>query len=132
MYSDKSELIAARANDTEHHWWDVPPSKLAVMGSALSFFDPVSWRFYIPAFMTWNIDEWIREGTSCYDDVIGRMVPLYGSDAEADRRIKALDRAQGLAVLSYLAYFREYSGDADDRARADRVIKYWEQRVGEV
>lgn len=47
----------ARARDTESRWQDVPRDDLADVYTH-SFFDPIGWRYYQPAYMTW----WLTGG----------------------------------------------------------------------
>jgi hypothetical protein len=53
--STDAVLRAARDLDPERDWRDVPDDSLRACPDALSFLDPVSWRFYLPAYMRFGL-----------------------------------------------------------------------------
>jgi hypothetical protein len=54
-YATDAELRAARERDPERDWRDVPDASLKVCSYALSYLDPLSWRFYLPALMRYAL-----------------------------------------------------------------------------
>jgi hypothetical protein len=51
VYGSEVERREARRRDPEDDWTTVPAASLEECPSALSFLDPESWRFYLPAYM---------------------------------------------------------------------------------
>ena len=49
------ERQAARNEDTETRWQDVPEKDIAYGYSCLSFFDEIGFRYYIPAYIVWYL-----------------------------------------------------------------------------
>ena len=118
-YTDKAEWLAAREMDPESHWSEVPDSKLESISSALSFIDPEGWRFYIPAYMCWTLQNWRTTGKIAADQVIWN---LEYADERATKRYDLLSRVQSEAVYDFLEFFVKYSG-VDDAGNAIRL--YW-------
>ncbi|HYE75539.1 MAG TPA: DUF6714 family protein [Blastocatellia bacterium] len=57
------EQLAARRLDTEQRWQDVPDDDILACPSALSFLDVKGFRYYLPAFMIYDLKNW--NNTSC-------------------------------------------------------------------
>jgi uncharacterized protein DUF6714 len=63
-YGSDEERQAARAEETDSHWSDVDVENLDPGGSALSFVDPIGFRYYLPAYMVYTLK-------SGYGDALG-------------------------------------------------------------
>lgn len=119
-YSDERVRLNARAKDAETDWRDVPDWKIEKFHAALSFFDTVAWRFYIPAYMCWTLKNWRTSRSQTINSTIWCFEPSTG-----ERELKlyrALTDAQGHAVFAFLSFFRKYSGQPDSH-RA--IAAYW-------
>ena len=59
-YEGTAARAAARKLDVDRRWEDVPHADLAeVCGiGGIAFFDPIAWRYYLPAYMTWWLRGW--------------------------------------------------------------------------
>ena len=54
-YGSDSQRRKARARDTEKHWTDVPEKDIEDHYSVLSFLDPIGYRYYLPAYIVWDL-----------------------------------------------------------------------------
>ena len=118
---DEEEWLAARGKDMESHWAEVPDWKLESKSSALFFFDPEGWRFYIPAFMCWSLKNWRTTKSITVDFVLGTLAR---NNEYVMKQPELLNRAQSEAVCDFLAFFDRYSGDAD---ASEAIQAYWYQ-----
>jgi len=117
-YDRVETWLEAREKDPETRWTDVPDWKLESLSSTLSFFDVAGWRFYLPAFMRWSLRNWRTNDSVTPDSVIWSLT----FDEFWRERFESLDRRQSEAVLAFLEFFDEYSGEPD----AGKAIQsYW-------
>jgi hypothetical protein len=122
IFGKGEEWIAAREKDPESHWYEVPDWKLKTGFSTLSFFDVEGWRFYIPAFMSWSLQNWRTTDSTTADSVLWDLD--WGHHEHWSKRYESLNRAQSEAVHDFLEFFDRYSGQ-DDARKAIR--SYWHQ-----
>ncbi len=54
-YGSDEERAAAKAQDTDTHWQEVPEDDISFGYLCLSYLDPVSFRYYLPAYMIWTL-----------------------------------------------------------------------------
>jgi hypothetical protein len=59
-YGSREEFDAARHLDNEQRWQDIPDSKIEKFGTSLTFLDPESIRYHLPAFMRHVLRNWIE------------------------------------------------------------------------
>ncbi len=52
------EQRAARRFDRDERWQDVPDTVIAASGAALNFLDAKGFRYYLPAFMIYELKNW--------------------------------------------------------------------------
>ncbi|WP_406694524.1 DUF6714 family protein [Singulisphaera sp. Ch08] len=112
--------IAAGEKDPESDWSEVPGWKLEQGASTLSFFDVEGWRFHIPAFMCWSLQNWRTTDSTTPESVIWNL----DFEEHWSKRYESLNRAQSEAVYDFLEFFDRYSGQ-DDAGKAIR--SYWHQ-----
>lgn len=74
-YENDKVRLQAWAKDPEIDWKDIPDWKIERFASALNFFDPQGWRFYIPAYMCWLLKNWRRSDSQTVDSVIWGFEP---------------------------------------------------------
>jgi len=65
-YGSDEERTAARLSDTDTRWQDVTDEQLG-SNWPLSFFDPIGFRYYIPAYMIYYI-RWVESYIEMGDD----------------------------------------------------------------
>jgi hypothetical protein len=125
-YGDERRRKRARKRDPEQGWRDIPGSVLEECYSALSFLDPRSWRFYLPAFICWGLST----GRLIHEAVYSLGPSLGGEIGPAQlKRFQALTPAQIEAVRRFLE-FVVMSDRLLGRAAEDALEAYWSEPDG--
>lgn len=65
-YGSDEERAQARARDTESRWQDISDEQLA-LNWPISFFDPIGFRYYMPAYLTYYL-RWMNVDEDEWDD----------------------------------------------------------------
>ena len=131
-YEGTAARAAAQKLDADRRWEDVPHADLAeVCGNGgMAFFDPIAWRYYLPAYMMW----WLQGGEAtdslAADEIVwtlqlpqGDKNPLRGYSLE---RYGTLSRRQTEAVTRFLQYVAAYAEEDTAREDAARALaSFW-------
>lgn len=126
FYAYKSEQALARKRDRERRWEEVPDSSLEECAAALTFLDPVSWRYYLPAYMVWFLGSSRSDPGSMAAFTL--MYELGLHPPEVEHRIEkfgVLDRNQGAAVLAFLRLVAEDDSYGSTREAAKAIDCHW-------
>jgi len=132
------ECARARAQDTDTHWSEVDIHNLDPGGAALTFCDPVGFRYLMPAYMVFTL----RHGeygdaesidSDCHDSARSAaefMDPLGGPTVHTCEQFSLFSDAQRRCVARFLVC--EIERDAMDMPElADRALgalkRYWMQ-----
>ncbi|MDF1742245.1 MAG: hypothetical protein P1V19_01030 [Gimesia sp.] len=120
----------ARSLDTENQWEDIPGEWIENCGGALSFYDPQSWRYYIPAYMIWAL-KYFQTSDSITADWTIYTFNYEENDPESKKfnmeRFHLLDQKQSAAVCLFLRYMSQDNLRVDGRVAAEAIQKYWGQ-----
>ena len=129
-YGTDEERLAARKKDRDGRWQDVPHEDLAeVCGiGGISFFDPIGWRYYLPAYMTWILAGG-AESDSCASDFLFYSLIISRKSRGYDLpRFESLDLAQKQTVKAFLEFVSNGDLDVDyyveDAKKA--LVNYWD------
>ncbi|MEM9913340.1 MAG: DUF6714 family protein [Planctomycetota bacterium] len=121
-------------SDTGHDWRQVPTRDLAeVCGiGGISFLDPIGWRYYLPAYMTWWLNGGQDSDSIASDDVIFSLkMPTSDSDRLRGYRLEryeTLSIEQSRAVARFLIYVRDFAENRFDKESAAKALdSYWQQ-----
>lgn len=115
--------------DTDTDWIAVSPDKIEKEYAALTAFSPSAFVYYLPAYMTWVLNNYTTSSSNTVDHT------LYGldlTDREEDvRRImedrfSVLSKEQGKAVLAFLKYMSGIR-KADSEAALRAIASYWDR-----
>ena len=115
--------------DTETDWMDVNPDKIEKEYAALTAFSSSAFLYYLPAYMTWVLNNYITSASNTVDHT---LYDLDLTDREEDvRRImedrfSALSKEQGKAVLEFLKYMSGIR-EADSKAAHRAIASYWDR-----
>ncbi|HLK90980.1 MAG TPA: DUF6714 family protein [Polyangia bacterium] len=126
-YGTESERQRARKLDREDDWREVPDVSIAACPNALSFLDPVSWRFYLPAYMRFALRHLEDSRSGAIDHAIYSLDKGEVRDI-ADwklERFGTLDAAQARAVQRFLAFAAENDDFCDGHAAKTALDAYW-------
>ena len=127
-YGMESCLTEELKDLTYERWSEIPGTVIARCHSALSFFDPQSFQFHLPAYMTWTLDNYLTSDSLSADMTIYSLL-LYTEDEEVAarqlERFRIFDKAQREAIISFLR-FAELNDDYLDGHAARRALdNYW-------
>lgn len=127
-YGTSGERTRARRVDTEASWTEIPDEHIEECANALPHLDPASWRYYLPRFMEWALQQLASGRRASVDHVLYTLV--LGDDRalndHARRRYAALTPEQSAAVCAFLAYAAKHER-CDAEAAATALTKYWQK-----
>ena len=126
-YATDAERLAARELDPERDWREVPDASIRECPDALSFLDPVSWRFYLPAYMRYSLRNDFETDAAIYTlDPAG----IRQHEAHTENRFRTLNGAQARAVCSFLLVASQSGGSGDDTSAREALEDYWSKARG--
>ncbi|TVQ32894.1 MAG: hypothetical protein EA376_04405 [Phycisphaeraceae bacterium] len=129
-YGTAEEMVEARKRDTDERWEEVPDEHVQYGSDALAYFDPVSWRYYIPRFMIWMLINFRTDDTLTSEIIIYSFDPCTGPDSSdfMDIKLKRFDllsAEQSVVVCRFLRYMVKCSGDDEDVDALRALRDYW-------
>ena len=127
-YGTEVEREDARMLDAEDDWREVPDASIEACPDALSFLDPVSWRFYLPAYMRFGLRH-LGEGRNGTIDHAIYSLDKGGISDLADwklERFRTLNAAQARAVQRFLAFAAANRGFCDSHVAKSALDTYWD------
>ncbi|MEM1109746.1 MAG: DUF6714 family protein [Planctomycetota bacterium] len=134
-HSEKG-LAPLRAKDTDQCWQDIRHEDLAeVCGiGGIAFFDPIGWRYHLPAYMTWYLQGGEHSDSVAASNLIYSLTPSEGKwnhlRSKDIERYESLNTAQSVAVASFLRHVLRYGEDEFDKQYMAKAIDiYWHQFV---
>lgn len=126
-YGSKDERNEARTRDPELDWRHIPDSSIEKCANALTYLDPVSWRFYLPAY--------VRFGLRWFHDPRGWIIDhaIYSLDpgkarTPADTRLDqfaTLDAAQANVIRRFLEFASRNDAHCDAVVAKQALERYW-------
>jgi hypothetical protein len=126
-YGATEERQAARQRDTGASWKDVPDEEIQECTWALPHLDPESWRFYIPAYMTWALKHF-RVSDAVVSDFTIYTFALSGDESiRSDQleRYALLSEQEAKAVCCFLRFMAANGDHADDVVAGEALEGYW-------
>ena len=119
--------IESFLGNTETDWIDIGPEKIEYECSALTVFSPSAFVYYLPAYMTWVINNYTTSSSNTLDHTLYDL-DLTGREDISRRimgeRFSALSREQGQAVLAFLKYMSGIKR-IDSKAARSAIDSYW-------
>jgi len=125
----EADRRSARDLDQERDWRDVPDASIRECPNALSFLDPVSWRFYLPAYIRYGLRHLTA---SCVDAAIYSLDPagIRQHEPATEERFRTLDSGQARAICAFLAFASQSGEWCDDTFAKEALDDYWRERGG--
>lgn len=128
-YGSAEKRGKARRVDVERRWEDVPNAHVESCMHGIYHVDPASWRYYIPRYMVWSIENFQTNSSLLSDLTIYQLAPPNESHTglrkHALERYRMLDAAQSRAVALFLHYMAQHDDDADAYAASEALRIYW-------
>lgn len=132
-YGTDAERRSAHARDLEQDWREVAGSSIAACPCALSYFDPPSWRFYLPAYMRWTLQRLKDATCPSIDDVIYALDRGGGAPDLIEyklQRFRTLNAAQAAVVRRVLAFASANDRWCDAVVAKGALETYWSGATG--
>ena len=123
------ERRAARDLDRERDWRDVPDRAIRECSVALSFLDPESWRFYLPAYIRYGLR---HRDKGAVDSAIYALDPagIRQHERITEERFGILNARQVRAVCSFLLFASQSDHWCDHVVAKEALDDYWRERGG--
>ena len=118
-YGSEVERRAARRFDPDDDWTKVSAASIEECPTALSFLDPESWRFYLPAYMRLALRRFGQPHNEAMDQAI------YSLDGASPERSGTLNASQAGAVQRFLAFACEHEDQCDATVAKQALDAYW-------
>ncbi len=114
------ERAKARAKDTDVDWREVPDSAIEKPDLRLNFLDPIGFRYYIPAYMIWEIRQSLE---AVWRECNTRGAALSALRSGFNREL--LSYNQSHAIYRFLHFYAEYGEDFEQDEAKAAIKEYW-------
>ena len=118
----------ARKLDTDERWQEVPDDWIEKSGSffPLCYFDPISWRYYMPAYMLWTLKHYQDSNSGTVDHAIGTLRSY--TDKDTPDYTSILTPEQKSAICQFLRFMNTYYDNYIGEVTAQKALaQYWGQ-----
>ncbi len=128
------ERMVARKMDTDKRWQDVPWEWIEKLHDALAFLDPKGWRYYIPAYMLYSLNNYITSRSNAVYSAIYSL--LLHEDTKKRKGLKehqlsyfrVLTTEQSKAVCQFLRFMVVYDNwDGYGGTAQEALNRYWDK-----
>jgi hypothetical protein len=123
LTGSERQRLRARARDVDTHWTEVSADAMASRSSVFSFFDEKGFRYYLPAYMTWTLNN-LRDCTSVAPEML-----LYALREPKLISFDIFDDRQSTAILRFLQFVAMHAADFGDdflgEAAQEAIDSYW-------
>lgn len=129
-YGGPKAARKSRLLDRDRRWQEVPFQDLEeVCGTGgMSFFDPIGWRYYIPAYMTWFLSGSYPWPSMAAESTLHCLDPRHPElHSYCEQRYDALDARQVAAVVKFLRFVAKFGPHCQSEAQS-ALGRYWEAR----
>ena len=99
-----AEQVKARQLDTESRWQDVPGLDIEHYPSALHYLDPIGFRYYLPAYMTWTLKDYEVTGSTSSNTTLFQLRILEAYRKHYTERFERFNREQTEAICAFLRF----------------------------
>lgn len=121
-YGEESPLTRRLADLTYDHWTEIPDWALAEAHTALSHLEPEPFRFHLPAYMIWTLDNFDNpEVTSS----LSPDMTIYATRHHPDR-FATFDEPQRDAIRAFLRFAAAHDDHLDGVFAQNALVRYWD------
>ena len=127
-YGQETALTRRLRDLTYERWSQIPDWAIARATSALSFFSPEAYRFHLPAYMIWTLENYDTSNSLSADMTIySLLVDHHCDDVRALKleRFELFDDAQRNAVVAFLRFAASHDDYLDAPAAQRALDSYW-------
>jgi len=134
-YGPKDKQLEARKFDQDRHWKDIKAEDIERGSSVLCFLNPIGFRYYIPAYMVWTLENYRVSSSATINNTIYALDFFSENKAlNVNEYVKArcslLNEKQCKAVALFLQ-FMSNEPDVDDLIAKKCLDRYWGQFLAE-
>jgi hypothetical protein len=129
-WADDKRLAEAAKLDADQHWTEISDETIEAARNALYCDDPVSWRYFLPAYMSWTLRNFKTNPSFVCDQTIYAFSvyevgePLRGASV---LRFDTLSLAQRRAICIFLRYMAAHPYHCDADVAWKSLEAYWGQ-----
>jgi hypothetical protein len=123
--SDESEIIHLMSI---RRWQDVKPETLMKLHSALPALSPKAFKFFLPAFMVWAIENRFKSDSFTLDSTIYALNPFFRGklNSYAQSKLEGFCKEQVSIIITFLELMASDEGGNADRDSARSALdRYW-------
>ena len=125
-FGTKEEFAEAKKLDVDESWLDVPIGLLEKL-QVFPHLDKVGFRYYLPAYMVWMIQNCKSSRSFSKDALIYALIRRSLDDPMVEK-YEFLDVSQKRAVAIFLKFCEsECAGFVDAKAAVDALHSYWRE-----
>lgn len=129
-YGMESPLTEELKDLIYESWSEIPGTVIERCHAALSFFDPESFQFHLPAYMTWTLDNYLTSDSLSADMTIYSLLIYTENEEVAARQLecfRVFDKAQREAIIAFLRFAELNDDHIDGHAARQALANYWEK-----
>lgn len=133
-YGKPQERADARLLDTDTHWSQVDVISIDLAGACIGFLDNISFRYYLPAYMTATLRHGYRDifddfiDSNIYESLVYRLTPRDEGDIQ---KFKILEVSQSRCVARFLVLdlildpYDSYPDSVRESNNYEALHAYW-------
>ncbi len=130
-HCEQCELFAGRfLAGLPSGWRRIADEDLAYESSALTAVTPSAWRFLLPAYIVWHLNNYDRSTSNTVDHLIYQLTRSESTDRHIADGYQSLSQTQVRAVAAFLEFIAGQQHDpilANDAQRA--LASYWREHA---
>jgi hypothetical protein len=111
----------ARAKDTDKRWFEVPPETIATYYWIFPWLDDKGFRYYIPAYMIWSLDNYLSSSSLTSSFTIYALSPSRGDFSSF------LTTEQQRAICHFLRFMMRVGEHSETK---EYLEEYWGRFCG--
>jgi hypothetical protein len=129
-WADAKKLAEARALDHDQRWADISDETIEDARNALYGADPISWRYFVPAYLSWTLRNFKANNAFICDQTIYAFTPYEIGDPlrkESVLQFDTLSQQQRRCICRFLRYMACFPEQCDADAAWKSLEVYWGQ-----
>ena len=127
----QERMDEAGARDVDTDWRDVPSSSLEKSDLHMSFLDPIGFRYYLPAYMVWQLKQgsgsvpWVD--CNAHDETLHSLKLQEPADMRQwqEERFEMFTLEQSRASNRFLHFYAKYGEDFDQQHAQQALDSHW-------
>jgi hypothetical protein len=124
-HADADALAAARAEDADVPWTEVPDVEIEFNPGIFSFLDFNGFRYYLAAYMRWAVRHFDVSDSASSDYVIYALDPRGPLWAQKLAYFECFSDPQRRVIAKFLRFMSSRTNDADTCAVSEALNNYW-------